>query len=298
MPLASNIKFHDSQFYWQVPQGTWRWTTRLNMSGSAPSFQIIDIISPFGLLRDSIPLPGEVVTKMAESIVELMQAYAPRILLSASSLTITLDEGRGFGTPQSITLTNNGAYGSLLGASVTSSAAYVTATPANLSLGSGASGAFQVNADSTSLLASGSPYAVTLTVQDPSATNSPQTINVTVVVRPKATILLTPDDLAFNASGPIGGPWPPVPAQTFQVLNNGSGASVLDFQIQKLQGNSPWLTSFSPTSGVLAGAAALNVTVNVAPQANMMPGVYTEYLRVSGYSSNTYQDVLVTLTIL
>lgn len=297
MPLVSSITSHDTQFSVQVPQGTWRWTTRMITSGTSPSFQIVDIVSPYGLLRDSIPLPGDVVAKMADSIVQLSQAYAPRILASPTSITFTLDEGRGFGTPQNVSLSNNGAYGSLLAASVSSNAQYLVASPSTISVAAGSTGSFSVNADSTSLQAANSPYAAQLTLQDPSATNSPQTINVTIVVRSKPTILLSTDEMAFFVSGPIGGPWPAIPPQTFQILNNGLGDSVLEFQVQKLQGPSPWLSNFGPVSGTLVGGAGLNVTVNVAPPSALLPGSYTEYLRVSGYSTNGYQDILVTLTV-
>src|SRR5262249_47186805 len=161
----------------------------------------------------------------------------------------------------------NGSYGSLLAASITSSAAYVKTTPANVSaLAVNSAGMFDVNADSTALLASSSPYSVQLTVQDPSASNNPQTIDVTLVVRPKATISLIPDDLSFNVSGPGGGPWPTIPPQTFQVVNSGPSGSVLGFQIQKLTGNSDWL-SFTPTFGTLSGGAGQAITVNAAPTA-------------------------------
>lgn len=297
MPSAS-LNFHDYQFKWQVPAGTWRWTTRIDTSGATPRYEVRDIVSPFGLLRDSIPLPGEVVQEMAASITRVQTSFAPSVLLSGAVLSFTLDEGRGFGLAQSVSVTNNGAFGSLLSTAVTSSAPYVHVDPANVAgLQSGASGSFQVSVDSTDLLASGSPYAVTLTVQDSHAVNSPQVVNVTVTVRPKATITLLPDDLGFNVSGPYGGPWPSIPSQTFQVVNSGPGGSVLDYQIQKLLGNSDWITSITPTFGTVGGGGSSTVSVTCAPTPNMLPGVYEETLRVSGYSSNSYQDVLVTLTV-
>lgn len=297
MPVAS-LKSHDLSYECQTARGAWRWTTRMNTAGPSPTFTIVDIVSPYGLLRDSIPLPGEVVTKMAESITTMASAFSPRILLSSGSITITLDEGRGFGVAQTVTVTNNGSFGSVLAAALTSSVGYVKVTPANLTgLAAQSSGSFQVNADSTSLLASGSPYSASVAVQDASATNTPQTLSVTVVVRAKATITLSPDELLFNVGGPPGGPWPAIPPQTFTLTNTGPAGSVLDFQIEKLMGPSAWLTSFTPSFGTLGSNAGLNVTVAVAPIPYMLPGVYEEYLRISGYSSNLHQDLLVTLTI-
>jgi hypothetical protein len=294
MPLT----FHDLQFTWQIPQGVWRWTTRMDLSGTSPTFQILNVVSPYGLLRDSIPLPGDVVQQMSASITKMVESFAPHILLDASAITLTLDEERGFGQDQIIHVTNNGAYGSQLGTSITSSAPYVKVTPANVGgLAAGSTGSFKVAGDSTNLLAIGSPYVVTLTVQDPSATNNPQTVTATLVVRPKATIMVAPSDVSFIVTGPVGGPWPSIPPQTFHIVNTGPGSSSLDFQIQRLTGNSPWIVNYTPAYGTIVGGATQYVTINVAPTLYMLPGTYEETLRVSGYSTNSYLDVLVSLTI-
>lgn len=296
--LASNIQSQEYKYAIQVPQGTWRWTTRVDVSQALVQFEIRDISSPFGLLRDSIPIPGDVVTAMGNSITDLKQAFAPAIVFGPTSLTFTLDEGRGFGVPLPLTISNGGVYGSLLSVAVSVSAAYVKVTPASAGgLAFNASGQVQVSVDSTNLLAVGSPYAATLTLQDAHATNNPQTVPVTITVRPKAAITLTPTTLNFTASGAFSGAFSPIPSQTFQIQNTGPAGSVLDFQIQKLTGLSDWLVSFSPTFAELASSASQTITVVVAPLAMMLPGAYTETLRVSGYSSNSYQDILVTLTI-
>lgn len=296
--LAANIRTQDYEFQLSVPQGIWKWRTRVDVSQAAPQFLVHHIVSPFGLFRDDIPIPGPVITAMSQSIVDLQQVFNPIILLSPTSLTFTLDEGRGVGTSQTVTVTNSGTYGSLLDATVTSSAVYVVATPANVSsLAFNASGQFSVTADSTNLLAINSPFSAALTVQDPNASNSPQTIAVTIVVRPKATISLSPTSLTFNVSGAMTGMFPTVPVQTFQLSNTGPTGSVLQYQIQKLIGPSPWLTSFSPSTGSLNSGTSQTVTVAVQPTAGMQAGTYTETLQVSGYSSNMTQNLLVTFIV-
>jgi hypothetical protein len=297
---TSALQFQDYQFQVALAAGTWKWVTRVDVSKSSPSYQVRDILSPYGVLRDSIPLPGEVIQAMAASIVQIQTSFAPGILLSPTTLSFTVDEGRGFSPSQSVSVTNNGIFGSLLNVAVTSSAAFVTATPANLGgLASNVTGQFQVTVDSTDLVATSSPYAVVITTADLTAGNSPQTVAVTVTVRPKATIAFTPTPggLSFSVTKPISGPFPVVPSQQFQVQNTGLMASSLSYQIQKLTNNSPWLTSFTPVFGTLAGGSAQNILVAVVPPATMTTGVYTETLRVSGYSSNFYVDVPVTLTI-
>ncbi len=296
--LAANIQRQDYRYSVAVPQGNWSWVTSVDVSQAAPQFEVKDIVSPFGLMQDRIPIPSVVIQAMAQSIVDLQQNFAPTIVSSPSSLTFTLDQGRGFGDPQTVTVTNGGAYGSLLDASVTSSAAYMSVSPANVSsLAFNSSGTFAVAVDSTSLLSANSPYAATITLQDPNATNTPQVIPVTIIVRPLATISVSPSSLSFVATGATLGSFSPVPSQSFQVQNTGPSGSVLSYSIQKLTGLSPWLVAFSPSTGMLNSSASQTVTVVVQPPPGTLAGVYTETLRVSGYSSNAYQDVSVTLTV-
>lgn len=299
MPLASNLKSHDYQFELAVAAGRWRWTTRLDVSQSNPIFTVRDVVSPYGLLRDSVPIPGEVIQAMAESIDELRANFSPHILIGPpSTLTFTVDEGRGFSLPQDVLLTNDGVYGSILGTSLTTSAAYVRVTPAmvgNLALNE--SGQFQVDVDSRSLLASGSPYNETIAVQDPAATNNPQSLPITIVVRPKATIGATPLLLTFTVVKPLTGSFPAILPQTFVISNSGPAGSVLEYDIKKLTGLSDWLVGFLPSAGVLASGGSDSISVTVAPPNNMLQGTYTEKLRISGYSSNSYIDVDIHLVI-
>lgn len=299
MPTPSRLQFQDYQFEVLLPVGPWKWTTRVDVSGANPVFQIRDVISPYGLLRDTIPIPGEVVQSMASSITQVQDSFAPSILLAPLSLAFLVDEGRGVSQPQAISVTNDGIFGSLLGVAITSSASYVAATPANVNgLASNEAGQFQVAADSTNLVAVGSPYAVLLTIQDPDATNNPQSIPVTVTVRPRAFIALSPPlGLTFNVTKPITGPFPPIPSQVFGISNTGLPASVLQYQVQKLTNNSPWLVGFTPAFGSVNGGSAMNITVVVQPDDTLYVGTFTETLRVSGYSQNYYQDITVTLNI-
>jgi hypothetical protein len=73
---------------------------------------------------------------------------------------------------------------------------------------------------------------------------------------------------------------------------------VLDYQVQRVGTASiTWLVSFSPVSGTLAASGTVVVTVNVAPEQDLALGEYNETLRVSGYSTNSYVDLAVKLTI-
>lgn len=301
MPIsAANINAQDVGFDYTLNGRVWRWKTRMNLSGAAPSFQIIDIVTPFGILRDQIPLPGEVVQAMSSSIDSLISNFKPHILVGPpSSLVFNVDEGRGFSLPQTAVITNNGVYGSLLSGSLTVSAPYIKVSPTVVGhLAANQSGAFEVTVDSTDLLASQSPYSGSVTIQDASATNTPQTLPLTINVRPKAIIDASPAQLNFTVGRPLTGPFPPVLPQQFQVQNSGPSGSVLEYQIQRLTGLSTnWLAGFTPVSGTLNAAQVQSITVTVAPADNLMPGTYQETLRISGYSFNDHFDVVIQLVI-
>lgn len=296
-PLVSNLQTQDFEYKFQVLQGYWRWKTRMDVSQSFPQFSVRDVVSPFGLLRDNVPIPGPVVEAMAQSITELQQAFAPLILVAPTSLTFTVDQGRGFSPPQNVTVTNNGVYGSLLSPTLTTSAPYVSIMPAQLGgLSFNEAGQAQVSVDSTNLMAANSPYAATVIVQDENATNSPQTVSLAIVVRPLALIQTNVTQLTFYVNAPLSGPFPPIPAQNIVLTNAGPAGSLLSWQAVKLFG-CPWLVSYFPVSDNLAGGASENIQVVVQPLPGMGSGTYTDSLRISGYSENFEQSVQIQLII-
>lgn len=299
MPLASNLKYHELTFDFATPPGRWRWTTRLDVSLSAPSYSIRDVVTPYGLYRDSIPIPGDVVAAMAASIDELRVNFPPHILLGPpTSLTFIVDEGRGFSTAQDVTLTNDGVYSSLLSTVLTTSAPYVRVTPGAVgNLANNESGHFMVDVNSATLLASSSPYSASVTMTDATATNSPQSLPVTITVRPKATISASPLILTFTVAKPLSGSFPSIATQTFDVTNSGPSGSVLEYAIKKLTGLSDWLTSFLPAAGTLTSGDSDTVVVTVVPPDNMVQGTYSETLRICGYSTNSHLDVEIHLVI-
>lgn len=297
---AASIRFQDYQYQHQVSTGTWRWTTRMDVSRASPSFSIRDVTSPYGILRDSIPIPGEVVEQMSASITEIQSNFPPSILIGPpSSLTFEVDEGRGFSAAQTVALTNSGVFGSLLGATLSSSASYVVVSPANVgNLAANESGAFDVSVNSSTLLAINSPYNETVVVQDPNASNNPQMLDVSITVRPKATISISPTVLSFSATAPLTGAFDPVPTQQFTIENTGPSGSVLDYQVQRVTGLSDnWLASFAPVTGTLVSGGTDIVTVAVAPIEGLAKGTYQETLRISGYSDNSYVEILIQLVI-
>jgi hypothetical protein len=233
---------------------------------------------------------------MSASVTEVLNAYPPRIALAPATLTFVVDEGRGFSWAQQIQLSNNGVLGSLLDAVVSTTDPYVTIAPASLKgLAAGVAGHFLVSVDSTHLNVVSSPYTATVYVGSATASNSPQVVDVSVEVRPKAVIALVPE-VRFSAILPFDGVFDLIPPQVFSAANAGPATSVLEYQIRKLFGLSSWLTDVEPIYGVLAGGQSDWVRVKASAQ-GLAPGVYREILRISGYSLNMFTDVPVTLTV-
>lgn len=297
---AANISSQTVGFSSTVSGRVWRWGTRMDVSGASPTFQIVDIFTPMGPLRDTIPIPGDIIRAMADSVTSLLANFKPTILVGPpSSLVFSVDEGRGFSISQTVSLTNSGVYGSLLAGVLTPSAPWIKVSPTVVgSLASNQTGSFEVMVDSTDLLASSSPYSATVSIQDATATNNPRTLPITINVRPKAVISASPLTVTFDVARPLSGPFPAVPSEPFVVENTGPANSVLDFQIVRLTGLSQnWLSSFSPVYGTLTSGQQQTINVYLAPAEGLMPSTYTETLRISGYSVNEHIDVLIKMVI-
>jgi hypothetical protein len=237
---------------------------------------------------------------MADSIAELKLNFSPAILIGPpSSLVFDVDEGRGFSVPQSTIITNSGVFGSILSTSLAPSAPFVKVSPSTIGgLAVNESGKFIVEVDSTSLLAVNSPYPESITIQDPTATNSPQTISVLVNVRPKALISANTALIVFSAVRPLNGHYPQIPTQSFTVENAGPLGSVLEYDIRALTGLcGNWLRSWLPSEGSLQSGETETITVTVQPPEGLFQGIYSEKLRIIGYSSNNYVDVEIRLVI-
>lgn len=297
--VCMGLQIQKFQFSHTTSRGVWRWMTVADLTAASASYRIEDIFSPYGRLRDSIPLDGDVVVQMGQSITTVQQAFAPSILVTPPGmLTFTVDEGRGVSADQTFVVTNNGIFGSFLSVSASPADPFVAVNPPIApGILSTASYTFRVNVDSTNLLASGSPYATGVTLNDPLASNGPITVPVQIVVRSKATISLSTLALNFTVVKPLTGSFPPIADQTVTLSNTGLPDSVLEFLAQKLTGLSPWLTGIVPTSGSVTGGSSQVLTFSVVPPDSLLTGTYTEVVRVSGYSTNNYADITVTLQV-
>lgn len=134
-------------------------------------------------------------------------------------------------------------------------------------------------------------YQGAITISATGASNSPQTINVTLNITDPPVIQVSATTLTFSA--PQGGATPAT--QSFAVSNTGGGT--LDFQasVSTASGGN-WL-SVTPASGT--APATLTVAVNlVVGGTPLAAGTYTGAVQINAAgASNSPQTVRVTLTI-
>jgi hypothetical protein len=203
----------------------------------------------------------------------------PIIVLSKSTLEFNVTSS-GTVDAQTFTITNGGS--GTLSCSISSNKTWLKYSP-----GSGTDGTvISVSVDTTGL--SNGTYTGKITVTDTNASNSPQTINVTLIVdigggTPQPEIVLSKSYLYFTvfSGGTVG-------AQEVTISNGGSGT--LNWSIAT---SATWLTC-SPTFGT--GGAVISVSVNTTGLSN---GTHLGTLTVTDpNASNSPQIISVTLNLL
>ncbi len=131
-------------------------------------------------------------------------------------------------------------------------------------------------------------YSATISIEDPGALNSPQTVQVslTVTAPDEYSIAFAPDSLAFSALED----GPPPSAQTLEIWCEGKGT--LNWAASE---NSGWL-SLSPASGSSTGE---HDPVTVAVDATgLQSGVYNATITITDPDAvNSPQTVPVSLTV-
>jgi hypothetical protein len=216
-----------------------------------------------------------------------MSVPAPAIVLGATSLTFTSGAGAASPPPQTVEITNGG------GGTLTGLAAAIAGTPdwLDASLSATTAPAMLTVGPVTTGLAAGT-YTATIAVSSPVASNTPQTIGVTLTVTPPGpVIVLSPTGLSFNAE--FGGSNPP--AQSVAVTNGGSG-TLGGLTRSFPHGTPTWLSA--DLSGPTAPA-----TLTVQPSLwcflnPCAPGIYRDTVLVSSaQATNSPQWVAVVFTI-
>lgn len=289
-------------FSLQSTGGTWTWQVQSrNIQNFGQLFEVSDIRSPFGALSAiSIPLPGDVVQAMSNSITQLSQQVAANITVSSPtppSFFLTISEGDPVTDVGIIVFSNSGAFGSFLNATATSNVPWLTVTPTQiLGIAQGQTGQFSVTVDPSQLTAVDSPWNGTITIQDDSDPNILTVIPIVVTVLPAPEIDVIPTSftLCFNLSSQMG-----TGGQILTVTNSGPVTSQLEFVLAKVQNTSNWLNVSPVSGGPLATGESVPVTLSLVTSAiPQLAGNYTDTLRVSSVNAtNSPVDIPITLEV-
>ncbi|MDH4196392.1 MAG: hypothetical protein OEW05_03190 [Candidatus Aminicenantes bacterium] len=191
----------------------------------------------------------------------------PAIGLSATRLTFTASLGEADPAAQDVQVWNAGV--GTLAYTISDDASWLEVAP-----NSGSStGASEKKSHAVKVALAGlaaGTHAATVTVTSAGASNSPQTVAVTLTMSEKASrIEVSPESLSFAAAA--GGEDPA--AQDFQVWNSGGGK--LGYTISS---DSAWLAA-APTGGDSTGEKRTHAAS--ASAAGLQPGQYTAALTVS-----------------
>jgi len=270
------------------------WLTVVPSTG-ASNGEIIEheiVVDKTGLESREDPYTAKITIKSSECYnspqevdvsLEVTDELPPRISVAPKNLGFSTDIGAANPAGQEITVRNSG--GVLLEYEITANKPWIVVDPSE-GTSRGAEQKHTVLIDSTGLDA-GTHNGV-IKVSDPSASNNPQRVNVTLTVRdePPPEISVTPGSLSFAAQVNGADPSP----QSIQVANSGEGT--LRYSIEW---EADWL-SVSPTSGNSQGAAR-NHTVSV-DTSGMSEGNYSGTITVRDpEASNNTQIVRVSLEL-
>lgn len=299
--MATVVSGGGFDFQVESVHGVWSWRVRTNnLQGVGQLYEVINVTTPFGpLFNTQIPIPGDVVSSMAQSILDLQSQLSPLLAVvppSSLSFSILITEGdpnQAIGTTE---IQNVGAFGSFMTVTATPSVAWLSATPGFVQgIGKNEKAVFSLSLLTSSLLQSGSPYSGVINLQDNRNPPTVIPITVTVTVLPRPVISITPAqiDLTYIVSTSTPGG-----SQSITIENAGPVGSVLNFDVAKVSGGSTWLditpTSGGPLESGNTDQVTFSVVVSKAPSA---PTVLQETVRISSSNaSNSPVDVIVRLT--
>ncbi|MFN7919853.1 MAG: malectin domain-containing carbohydrate-binding protein [Bryobacteraceae bacterium] len=208
--------------------------------------------------------------------VTLTVTAPPSISLAPTTLTFTAVDGDPDPAAQSIAISNGG--GGTLTWTAASNQSWLTLAPTS------GSGPGPVSATASIAGRTSGTYNAVITITATGASNTPQTVPVTLTVQPRPpTLTRSPATLTFTATQ--GGSNPV--AQNISITNTGGGT--LNWTATSDQ---PWLTLGAP-SGAAPSTLAANVSIN-----GLQPGNYTATVTISAAgATGSPQTVAVSLTV-
>jgi hypothetical protein len=301
--MTTNVSGGCFKFDTESIGGTWTWTVRSNnLQGLGQLYEVIDIYTPWGPFTIAeIPLPGDVVTAMADSLTQVQDQLAPLLALvnpTVTTFNVTIVEGDSNQEVGTVAVMNSGAFGSFMTATATPDSQWLGTTPASVSgLGRNEQANFNISLLTATLLNSGSPYNGKVTIQDNRVPPTSVEISITTTVLPRPEITTSPTAISLtfiSSTGVPGG------AQQLTIENSGPSGSNLEYTVAKLHNTSNWM-DFTPSSGgpLSSGQTDIvTISVDTTNASSLSPGSYTDTLRISSTrASNSPVDVVVTLTV-
>jgi hypothetical protein len=293
MPIADQIATQSFQFTTSTASGNYTFTVKIRGTNSN-EYYIENIVTPQGPYIENIPLPESVIVDMNAAITAVQGVNESTLSLDIDSFTFIDTESGSNAEPQTITVQNTGDFGSIANVSFTSNQGWVYVNPNSIgNIHKDQSSTAQITVDTGELSAELSPYSAIITVTDPQASNSPQTINVTFNILPKPIIQTSPNTtISFTTNVGIS-----PPSQVINVSNSGPDTSILNFTVQKLN-NSSWLT-VTPTSGENISNIDNPIILTLIVEATELPqGTYADVIRISDpVSSNNPIDIEIYLYV-
>jgi pimeloyl-ACP methyl ester carboxylesterase len=203
----------------------------------------------------------------AINIMAATLAASPAISLSPSSLSFAFTVGGSAPAAKSVTVANSG--GGTLSWSASSNVAWLIL--------SSASGTLTISVNPAGLTPG--PYSGVVSITAAGASNSPQTVSVTLAVLAQPSIVLSKTQVNFT--GAIGGKAPA--PQTISISNSGGGALTWS-----ATPSAPW---------ILVSAASDSVSISVDP-ASLSAGRHTGSVSVTAAGAlNNPQSIAVSLTL-
>lgn len=300
--MAIDISGTSIEFSLPSVGGTWSWKVRSNSVRAAGQlYEVIDVITPYGpITTAAIPLPAEVVSAMAQSVLDVQAQFAPLMVLAQGSTTfsVVITEGDPDQEVGTATVYNGGAYGSYMTVTATPGASWLSASPASCQdMGKNQSATFNISLVTATILSSGSPYLGVVNLQDNRVPPTVISFIVSVTVLPRPIIGYTPSAISLSFMSSTGVPGG---SQQLVISNTGPVMSSLEFTLAKVQ-NAAWWDFIPVSGGPLAPGETEIITLSVVPSRaqGYTPGVYTDAIRItSRNASNSPIDVNVSLTVM
>ena len=241
-----------------------------------------------GIYTANITIADPGSSNSPQTIPVSLTGLSPTISYSLTSLTNSCSQGCNADT-QTFQVWNSGS--GTLNFTISTDQSWIACTPSGTSNGTTDQKTISVFYSTTALTTG--TYSATITISDPMASNTPQTIPVTLNVNTTA-----PPVIAYNASSTltpscIQGSNPS--SQSFDVWNSGGGT--LSYTIVTSQ---PWL-SCSPSQGTAtttcSGSGHNTITISYATT-GLTAGSYSASITINASgASNTPQTIPVSLTV-